>query len=240
VQRLMRPKLLPNGSGQDDLAERMASATLGASYQYASCGKASSKDTSLKRCAKCRTIHYCSRDCQKADWKQHKKVCAMAAQKSGSTNNALPSTVSTSSRSTASTSSIPGRLQALLDKKWLHDRTEEEVYNLPIDTYRFRMEEEYVMTGDCDLESIYGGAPTGQQGFRRFLNRFKQNPELLPPWWSAEHVRRCRKVGSKEDGWSALDCASEKSDVVEHYKDPTMPMQLRAFAEQVYGSSASR
>ena len=30
---------------------------------------------STKVCSKCKNQHYCSRDCQRADWKQHKKVC---------------------------------------------------------------------------------------------------------------------------------------------------------------------
>jgi splicing suppressor protein 51 len=42
-------------------------------------------------------------------------------------------------------------------------------------------------------------------------------------------------VGSG-DGWSSLSRAVEKSDIVEHYGDPTMPMQLRMLGEQVYGS----
>lgn len=29
----------------------------------------------LKQCAKCNATPYCSRDCQKADWKTHKKIC---------------------------------------------------------------------------------------------------------------------------------------------------------------------
>jgi hypothetical protein len=40
------------------------------------CGKDESQVTvPLKRCAKCQQSSYCSRDCQKADWKNHKKVC---------------------------------------------------------------------------------------------------------------------------------------------------------------------
>ncbi|SMR49989.1 unnamed protein product [Zymoseptoria tritici ST99CH_1A5] len=34
----------------------------------------------LKPCTKCHTTKYCSRDCTKADFKQHKKVCAKLAQ----------------------------------------------------------------------------------------------------------------------------------------------------------------
>jgi len=34
----------------------------------------------LKPCTKCQTVRYCSRDCQKKDFKVHKKICAAAAQ----------------------------------------------------------------------------------------------------------------------------------------------------------------
>jgi hypothetical protein len=34
----------------------------------------------LKPCSKCQSVSYCSRECQKADFKKHKKVCAAAAQ----------------------------------------------------------------------------------------------------------------------------------------------------------------
>ncbi|KAG9230151.1 hypothetical protein BJ875DRAFT_488239 [Amylocarpus encephaloides] len=44
------------------------------------CDKPSTEDKPLKPCAKCQSVHYCSRDCQKADFKKHKKVCALKAQ----------------------------------------------------------------------------------------------------------------------------------------------------------------
>ncbi|CAN0478200.1 unnamed protein product, partial [Ectocarpus sp. 8 AP-2014] len=29
-----------------------------------------------KRCSQCHAVGYCSRECQKADWKKHRKACS--------------------------------------------------------------------------------------------------------------------------------------------------------------------
>ncbi|KAF2811550.1 uncharacterized protein BDZ99DRAFT_372266, partial [Mytilinidion resinicola] len=46
----------------------------------------------LKDCTKCHSVSYCGRDCQKADMKKHKKVCAAAAQAYAQTANVRPVT----------------------------------------------------------------------------------------------------------------------------------------------------
>ncbi len=37
-----------------------------------SCGQQS---VNLKKCARCRSVSYCNRECQTKDWKSHKSVC---------------------------------------------------------------------------------------------------------------------------------------------------------------------
>lgn len=42
----------------------------------AGCKKSpTSLSQALKRCARCKEVFYCSRECQKTDWKSHKKSC---------------------------------------------------------------------------------------------------------------------------------------------------------------------
>ena len=47
------------------------------------CGHCGSMETirSFKKCAQCFGIAYCSRKCQKLDWKHHKPTCAVAARR---------------------------------------------------------------------------------------------------------------------------------------------------------------
>jgi hypothetical protein len=40
------------------------------------CSKTSAElGRALKRCGKCQSVTYCSRDCQQAHWSSHKKAC---------------------------------------------------------------------------------------------------------------------------------------------------------------------
>jgi splicing suppressor protein 51 len=57
---------------------------------------------------------------------------------------------------------------------------------------------------------------------------------MFPLWWSEEKAVECEALGMN-GGWSFLANVIEKSDLIEYYGISSMPMQLRMFAEQVYG-----
>lgn len=210
--------------------------------------KKSPPEVTLKKCAKCSETQYCSRDCQKTDWKSHKKICGKQNITSGQSGGPGSARFDHSdSAFSASTSlSPPQGLDAPIAKPfthldngtWLHGRPEADVYRLLIDAYRMRIEDDYTMDGDVALDSIYGGAEDCTVGFRRFLTRIeKKKRALLPDWWSDAKKAECIAFGRRggTENWSDLACPVEKADITEHYRDARFAMQLRMFAEAVYG-----
>ncbi|PFH61460.1 hypothetical protein XA68_17291 [Ophiocordyceps unilateralis] len=184
--------------------------------------KKSPPEVKLRNCAKCSSALYCSRDCQKADWKAHKKICGKNRDGPTTTTKGLETV-------------IDNPFTRLENRTWLHDRSEKDVYGLLIDAYRLRVEDMYSFEGEADMDSIYGGAPNGLRGFRRFLQRVEKSSGLMPPWWDADKKKECEALGMSSSQWHDLQCAVEKSDIVDHYGNPQFPMQLRMFAELVYG-----
>ncbi|KAK3331696.1 putative MYND domain protein [Cercophora scortea] len=213
--------------------------------------KKSPPEVTLKHCAKCFITDYCSRDCQKADWKAHKKICGKPGQEdtTGGPSFANFSTGTrsgtSSARPAASVLSPPKGLDSPIAKPftrldngtWLHDRPEKDVYRLLIDAYRMRVEDMYKFDGDVEEDSIYSGNSDGKLGFSRFLTKVEKcGGGLLPTWWTPEKKAACVKYGSDgSDSWADLGAAVEKADISEHYGDARFPMQLRMFAERVYG-----
>ncbi|CZT41962.1 uncharacterized protein RSE6_01787 [Rhynchosporium secalis] len=174
----------------------------------ATCQKSQSDlQTSLKCCARCQTTRYCSVACQKEDWKAHKLVCGKP---------------------------INPHNPGLTDDKDLPSSLEKDVFILLIDCYRLRMEDEYTFKGDAATGSLYGGALNPLPHFRKFLDKAEKKEGILPEWWDMQKRTMCEKE-AVFGTWANINHAVEKSDIVQHYKNPMAPMTLRALGEKIYG-----
>lgn len=108
-----------------------------------------------------------------------------------------------------------------------------------------RVEDEYKFKGDVEAGSMYdgGNARSALRCLTRFLTKMTRldarrpaNEKILPDWWGDSKVRGCIQAASVRDDWSWIEFAIEKPDVQEHYKDDSMPMQLRMFSEYIDGT----
>ncbi|OBT78767.1 hypothetical protein VF21_02521 [Pseudogymnoascus sp. 05NY08] len=179
----------------------------------------------LKRCSKCQTALYCSLDCQKANWKSHKLTCHLPGsapppnptQRSGGPHN-------------------PGfeamnHAFGLTNDDFLHNGSEKEVFNLLIDCFRMRVEDEYTFRGNTI--GIYNGDKP-LPPFKKFLSLAESRQAILPPWWSPEKRRECERLAVNGTECN-INGAVEKSDIQEHYNDNSMPLKLRILGEKIYG-----
>ncbi|KAK0702349.1 hypothetical protein B0H67DRAFT_650386 [Lasiosphaeris hirsuta] len=95
-------------------------------------------EVSLKNCAKCSITTYCSRNCQKADWKTHRKLYGKQnppPRVSGpSQTTAPPPPQRSGAPPTSSALDVPvsDPFTRLDNGTWLHDRPEKDVFRLLI------------------------------------------------------------------------------------------------------------
>ncbi|KAF1835285.1 hypothetical protein BDW02DRAFT_568166 [Decorospora gaudefroyi] len=181
----------------------------------------------LQRCSKCKTTHYCSRECQPNDWKAHKKICC---KKQSNHNNSTYS----APRLNDLDLHVRNPFTRLDEGTYLHDRPERDVYKLLIDAFRMRLEDEKKYENRNTPRSIYSGALSSIVPFRRFLDLAATRPRLLPAWWTAEKRAECEAFG-ESGAWNDLRRRVSMEQMREHYGDSGAHVQLRLLAEFVYG-----
>ncbi|KPI36694.1 uncharacterized protein AB675_9993 [Cyphellophora attinorum] len=134
---------------------------------------------------------------------------------------------------------------ALTQRRWLYDRCEEDVFKLLIDTHRFRLNDNYTFLGEAPYYVLGDPSPNrGATEFRTFLKQAFYHPDnkgLLPSWFTKAKINECMAFARRTPSHH-YNTMPEKSDILDYYGDPRMPMQLRMFAEQVlhrspYGES---
>ncbi|KAF1851614.1 uncharacterized protein K460DRAFT_362375 [Cucurbitaria berberidis CBS 394.84] len=205
----------------------------------ANCKKtaASANLTTLKACAKCKTTQYCGRDCQKADWKTHKKVCAKNAADAFVGANTEHSTNYSAGRLKDLEKHVSNPFTRLDQGKYLHDRPETDVFKLLIDSFRMRQADDLNLENKTTPRSVYTGASSSIEPFRQYLAKAATRPNLLPPWWTADKQKECEAFG-ESGAWSDLRKKVTKQEMIQHYGDDKMPMQVRMLAEAVYGAGS--
>lgn len=196
----------------------------------------------LKRCAKCQGALYCSRKCQTKDWKNHKRACFSQAALSPSSSAPPPPTPQLPTEHSPNPErptrqhnagfNAVNQLLGLSNDDFLHALPEKEAFAQIIDCFRMRMEDEYTYGhNNVGIYAQENPVPV----FKRFLDLAESRRGLLPPWWNAAKRRECERMSLDSSGWSDINCAVEKSDIQEHYKNSSMPMMLRVLGEKVYG-----
>ena len=139
----------------------------------------------------------------------------------------------------ASTTDRSNPFQELSEGKYLHNMSKEDAYRALIDSYRLRVEDEFTFSGVHKEFSRYSGDPQPLRGFQRYLDLVEAKARLLPPWWSADKRRACESLAQDRNQWSCVFVPAQKSDIIDFYKDPMKPMQLRIFAEETEGWNVS-
>jgi splicing suppressor protein 51 len=125
----------------------------------------------------------------------------------------------------------------------LHSPTkQQDVYVYLVDCFRMRVEDSYRFAGEH--VGIMNDRESCLPDFKRFLDLAESRSGLLPTWWSPEKRVECESFAVRQMGGSfeksgqaegSIYSFTEKSDIVDHYGNPMMPMQLRLLGEKIYG-----
>jgi splicing suppressor protein 51 len=119
---------------------------------------------------------------------------------------------------------------------WLHDRCENDVFKLLIDTFRLRCTDDYTFDGKFTNDTIQAGEENSKPAFQTSLCFIEEaNSGILPPWWSTDKAEECIAYGMNTNNWSNLYCTVTKQGLIEHYGDKDMPMQMRMLYEKITG-----
>eukprot|EP01025_Chloroclados_australasicus_P007231 TRINITY_DN12309_c0_g1_i4.p2 TRINITY_DN12309_c0_g1~~TRINITY_DN12309_c0_g1_i4.p2 ORF type:complete len:167 (-),score=14.58 TRINITY_DN12309_c0_g1_i4:44-544(-) len=136
------------------------------------CANSQCSNKGTMTCARCKKARYCSKDCQRIDWKQrHKQSCGRDEGTAlGSANDMMAIFSSGSSGG------------------WYTGIERERVYERIWMSFQLRVEDEYTHAGN--MVGAYGQAGGGSKAdttkeFRKYVARLDKK-KMLPPDWSDE------------------------------------------------------
>ncbi|KAL6904182.1 hypothetical protein GGI43DRAFT_381868 [Trichoderma evansii] len=232
-KKSLKSKKASIAAGEDDSPEEIVPHSACARCQH---NPATSRlGLTLLTCENCKSVEYCSLNCQIADWTAHQIMyCVDPAiiPLEHLANPHLAPFLKTS---------LPNPFARLSKGIWLHDRHKQDVYSLLIDSFRLRESDDFLYAGLKKKESIYNGKENSCPLFRLFLDRAEAKG-LMPPWWSYKKRVECLDLGLDQsfDNFHDLCTMSRDVEILVMYESPIMVMQLRMFAEPVLGTGPGK
>ncbi|KAJ3466911.1 hypothetical protein MRS44_004475 [Fusarium solani] len=202
-------------------------------------------DVRLLTCRSCLSAQYCSQECQRSDWPNHRGPCRSINPIPGVSQSSAASWIQGllgeelsgaygPSPPKGLDSGISSPFTRLQNGTFLHNRSERDVYRILIDSFRFRMEEQCQHDGQAVEGTIYDDLDDSLPAFKQYLETAASRRNLLPPWWTPQKQRECEAFGMTGTDFQDLHMALEQFSATWHYADSRFPSQLRMLAEAVY------
>ena len=197
-----------------DLDTPSASSSTNANVECYVCKSKGLPSQTLKRCSRCLNRLYCSQACQSKDWKDHKVECNKSK--------------------AAKSNPIKTPFDGLVNDTFLHNIPEKEAFAKIVDCHRLRLDDEVNWLGR--FGGIYSEEGEPLRDFHVFLDKAEQKG-VMPPWWNKDKRQELEKLAMSKDYQFTIHEYTEKSEVQDDWKNPTMPMKLRMLAEKINGKS---
>ncbi|KAK6351347.1 hypothetical protein TWF718_004511 [Orbilia javanica] len=179
------------------------------------------RDFTTQICFDCKVVFYCSMSCMNAAARRHKEVCA----------------ANRVTLSQAIEMADQGNPMPLVRELVISPKDHQEVLELLIDCYRFRVEDLHKISGI--QAGCYRNSTVGDVHLEEFVNFLRQlqrsNQPARPPWWELASQVQCEDMACNHIMRYYIGNPINENEVITHYGNQLMPTALRALSNILYG-----
>ncbi|KAF3922054.1 hypothetical protein ABW20_dc0107517 [Dactylellina cionopaga] len=183
------------------------------------CGTCGNPATN-RTCNLCKTVFYCSSNCQNMALKKHKDFCPASRIPLGE----------------AIKLAVQGNATPLV-KELISTQDRREVLERLIDTYRLRVEDLYHVSGiNAGYYKNPGSKDLCMEEFVNFLCQLQGSRQIVrPEWWDLASQTDCEDLARNHILRFYIGNPITDHEIATHYGNPVMPSALRTLGDILYG-----